>query len=244
MELDGRVALVTGGAVRLGRAFAEALAGRGMRVAVHYGSSSREADEVVAALRSRGADAAAFGADLRDVSAALKLVDDVVQHFGQLDLLLNSAAVMERIGVADTSAEQWDDVLNLNLRAPFFLAQRAAPHLAKTHGTIINMADLGGLEPWPGYAAHSISKAGVVMLTKVLATALAPDVRVNALAPGTVMVPDDFDKAKRDFLSATTPMQRLGTPEDAVQAMLFLAERADFITGEILVVDGGRVLRR
>jgi pteridine reductase len=244
MELNGRVALVTGGAVRLGRAFVEALAGRGMRVAVHYGSSSREADMVVAELRSRGADAVAFGADLRDVPAALKLVDDVVQRFGQLDLLLNSAAVMERIGVADTSAAQWDDVLDLNLRAPFFLAQRAAPHLAKTHGTIINMADLGGLEPWPGYAAHSISKAGMVMLTKVLATALAPDVRVNALAPGTVMVPDDFDEAKRDFLSATTPMQRLGTPEDAVQAMLFLAERADFITGEILVVDGGRVLRR
>ncbi|HEY3934239.1 MAG TPA: SDR family oxidoreductase [Gemmatimonadales bacterium] len=244
MELRGRIALVTGGARRLGRAFVEALAGRGMRVAVHYGSSRAEADAVVAELRSRGADAAAFGADLRDASAAAALPEQVAAHFGQLDLLLNSAAVMERIGVADTTIEQWDDIINLNLRAPFFLAQRAAPHLARTRGTIINMADLGGLEPWPGYAAHSVSKAGIVMLTKVLAAALAPDIRVNAIAPGTVLVPDDFDADKRDFLSATTPMRRLGSPEDAVNAMLFLAEHADFITGDVLVVDGGRMLRR
>ncbi|MGH7584237.1 MAG: SDR family oxidoreductase, partial [Gemmatimonadales bacterium] len=172
------------------------------------------------------------------------LPDRVAGHFGRLDVLVNSAAVMERASLAETTVERWDAVLDLNLRAPFFVAQRAAPHLARVHGTIVNIADLGGLEPWPNYAAHSISKAGVLMLTRVLAVELAPDVTVNALAPGTVLVPDDFDDVKREFLSATTPLQRLGTPRDAVDALLYLVERGDFVTGETLVVDGGRLLRR
>lgn len=244
MELAGRVALVTGGARRMGRFFAEALAARGMRVAIHYGASATDAETLRAALEARGCDAATFGADLRDAGRAAELIDRVVEHFGGLDLLVNSAAVMERLTVAETTVDQWDAIMHLNLRAPFFLAQRAAPHLAKSRGTIVNIADLGGLEPWPSYAAHSISKAGVVMLTKVLATALAPEVTVNAIAPGTVLVPDDFDAAKRAFLSETTPLRRLGTPQDAVNALLYLVERGDFVTGETIVVDGGRILRR
>lgn len=244
MELAGRVALVTGGARRMGRFFAEALAARGMRVAIHYGASATDAETLRAALEARGCDAATFGADLRDAGRAAELIDRVVERFGGLDLLVNSAAVMERLTVAETTVDQWDAIMHLNLRAPFFLAQRAAPHLAKSRGTIVNIADLGGLEPWPSYAAHSISKAGVVMLTKVLATALAPEVTVNAIAPGTVLVPDDFDAAKRAFLSETTPLRRLGTPQDAVNALLYLVERGDFVTGETIVVDGGRILRR
>jgi pteridine reductase len=244
MELTGRVALVTGGARRLGRAFVEALAAKGTRVAIHHGSSKAEADALLASLRTQGVDAECFAADLRDVSAASALPARVVAHFGQLDVLINSAAVMERVGVADTTVEVWDAVINLNLRAPFFVAQAAALHLRAAHGTIVNIADLGGLEPWPNYAAHSISKAGVIMLTKVLATALAPDVTVNAIAPGTVLVPDDYDAEKRAFLSDTTPLQRLGSPQDAVNAMLYLVERGGFVTGETLVVDGGRLLRR
>ncbi|MEO5826673.1 MAG: SDR family oxidoreductase [Gemmatimonadales bacterium] len=244
LDLAGRVALVTGGARRLGRAFVVALADRGMHVAVHYGSASAEADEVVAELEAAGHRAAAFGADLTDVDAACALPGRVVDHFGRLDVLVNSAAVMERIEVADTTAAQWDAIMHLNLRAPFLLAQQAAPHLAKQGGRIVNIADLGGLEPWPSYAAHSVSKAGVVMLTKVLATALAPEITVNAIAPGTVMVPDDYDDARRTFLTDTTPLQRLGTPDDAVQALLFLVEHGDFITGATIVVDGGRILRR
>lgn len=242
--LAGRVALVTGGAIRLGRAFTEALAERGMRVAVHCHGAHADADALVHELRTRRTDAETFAADLRDATAPVALIEQVVARFGGLDVLVNSAAVMERVTVADTTVERWDDVMNLNLRAPFFLAQQAAPHLAARHGTIVNIADLGGLEPWPQYAAHSISKAGVIMLTKVLAAALAPDVTVNAIAPGTVMVPDDFDDARRAFLTATTPLQRLGTPDDAVQALLYLVERADFVTGETMVVDGGRLLRR
>jgi pteridine reductase len=244
MQLDGRVALVTGGARRLGRAFVEGLAAKGMRVAVHYGASADEAVALVRELAARGHEADAFGADLRDADAAEALPDRVVERFGQLDVLINSAAVMERVTVAEATVQHWNDVINLNLRAPFFVAQHAAPHLARANGTIVNVADLGGLEPWPSYAVHSISKAGVIMLTKVLATALAPEVTVNAIAPGTVLVPDDFDAAQRDHLATTTPLQRLGTPADAVNAMLYLVERADFVTGETVVVDGGRILRR
>jgi len=239
-----RVALVTGGARRLGRAFVEALAARGMRVAVHYGSAEAEARGVVEGLRSAGHDAEMFGADLRDAAAAMELPDRVAAHFGRLDVLVNSAAIMERATLDQTTVERWDAIINLNLRAPFFVAQHAAPHLTRAHGTIVNIADLGGLEPWPNFAAHSISKAGIVMLTRVLAVSLAPEVTVNAIAPGTVMVPDDFDEVKREFLSATTPLQRLGTPEDAVGALLYLVEQARFVTGETLVVDGGRLLRR
>src|SRR5690606_38326301 len=135
-------------------------------------------------------------------------------------------------------------VMNLNLRAPFFLAQQAAPWLRKQRGTIVNIADLSGLEPWRGYPVHSVSKAGIVMLTKVLATALAPDITVNGIAPGTVLVPDDYDDERREFLAGTTPLGRLGRPEDAVEALLYLVERAPFVTGEVMVVDGGRLLRR
>lgn len=241
--LAGGVALVTGGARRLGRAFVEALAADGMRVAVHFGQSAEEAHAVVAGIQGRGGEAFALGADLRDADTALALPQRVVAHFGRLDVLVNSAAVMERIPVADTTVAQWDDIIDLNLRAPFLLAQQAAPHLRATGGTIINIADLGGLEPWRNYPAHSVSKAGVVMLTRVLALALAPEITVNAIAPGTVLVPDEYDDARREFLSGSTPLGRLGTPEDAVEALRYLA-RQTFVTGETVVVDGGRLHRR
>lgn len=244
MSAPRRVALVTGGARRLGRAFAEALAADGFAVAVHYGASGVEADGVVAAIHAAGGQAAAFGADLRAAAPTLDLVAQVAARFGRLDVLVNSAAVMERISVADTTIADWDAMMALNLRAPFFLAQQAAPHLEATGGCIVNIADLSGLEPWKGYPAHSISKAGVVMLTKVLATALAPAIRVNGIAPGTVMVPDAYEDERRAFLAETTPLGRLGTPDDAVQALRYLVHHAPFVTGETLVVDGGRLLRR
>lgn len=242
-RLAGGVALVTGGARRLGRAFTEALAADGMRVAVHYGQSVSEAEAVVAGIRTRGGEAVALGGDLTTAEVALALPQRVVEHFGRLDVLVNSAAVMERLPVAETTVAQWDAILDLNLRAPFLLAQQAAPHLRATGGTIINIADLGGLEPWRNYAAHSVSKAGVVMLTRVLALALAPEVTVNAIAPGTVLVPDDYDDDRRAFLRETTPLGRLGTPEDAVEALRYLV-RQTFVTGETVVVDGGRLHRR
>jgi len=243
MELPGRVALVTGAGRRLGRVMAAALAARGMTVALHHNASAAGAaklrDEIVAA----GGRAACFTADLSDPLAARALPGRVAAELGRLDLLVNSAAVMHRLRFEDTTPEQYDAILDLNLRSVFFCTQGAAAALRAARGKVINMADLGGLEPWPGFAAHSVSKAGVVMLTKVLARALAPEVTVNAIAPGTVLVPEAYDAAERDRLARSTPLGRLGTPADAVAALLYLVEGGDFVTGEVLVVDGGRLLR-
>lgn len=243
MDLAGRVALVTGAGRRLGRAFAEALAGRGMSMALHYNASRDGAESLREDVTSRGGRAACFQADLGDAEAARALAGQVAAEFGQLDVLVNSAAVMHHVAFEQTTPELYDHVLSLNLRSVFFVSQGAAPFLRTAHGKIINLADLGGLEPWPGYAAHSVSKAGVVMLTRLLARSLAPDVTVNAIAPGAVMVPDDYSEAERSRLAESTPLRRLGQPDDAVQAMLYLLEQADFVTGDVLVVDGGRVLR-
>ena len=243
MQLEGRVALVTGAGQRLGRAFAEALAGRGMSLALHYNASMGGAEALRDEIRAAGGKAECFAADLTDADTARALPESVARAMGGLDVLVNSAAVMHRIAFEDTTVEQYDTILDLNLRSLFFLAQGAAPALRRARGKVVNIADLGGLEPWPSYPVHSISKAGVVMLTKVLARVLAPDVTVNAIAPGTVLVPDSFDEAQRDRLARDTPLRRLGTPADATGALLFLLEDADFVTGDVLVVDGGRVLR-
>ena len=243
MELAGRVALVTGAGRRLGLAFAEALAGRGMTMALHYNASKDGAESLPKEIVSRGGRAACFQADLGDAGAARALAGRVATEFGQLDVLVNSAAVMHHVAFDETTPELYDQVLNLNLRSVFFVSQGAAPFLRKARGKMINLADLGGLEPWPGYAAHSVSKAGVVMLTRVLARSLAPEVTVNAIAPGAVLVPDEYSGAERMRLAESTPLRRLGQPADVVQAMLYLLEHADFVTGDVLVVDGGRVLR-
>jgi pteridine reductase len=243
MEVAGRVALVTGAGQRLGRAIAAALAGRGMRLAIHYNSSDTGARELQREILAQGGDADCFAADLTDAEAARRLPATVADRFGALDVLVNSAAVMRHLSFEETTVAQWDEILDLNLRSVFFCTQGAAAALRAAHGKVINIADLGGLEPWPGYAAHSVSKAGVVMLTRVLARALAPDVTVNAVAPGAVLVPESLTEDERTQLAAATPLKRLGTPADVTDAILYLLERGDFVTGETLVVDGGRILR-
>ena len=243
MELAGRVALVTGAGRRLGRAIAAGLAGRGTRIAIHYHASDDGARSLQEDVRGGGGEAECFSADLRDAAQARELPDRVARHFGALDILVNSAASMHRLRLDETTAAAWDEIIALNLRALFFTAQGAAPHLRAARGTLVNIADLAGLEPWPAYAAHSISKAGVVMLTEVLARELAPDVTVNAIAPGAVLVPDDYDEAQRTALAQSTPLGRLGEPADVVAAVLYLAEHGGYVTGQTLVVDGGRRLR-
>ncbi len=240
MELHGRVALVTGAGRRLGRAFARGLAGRGMTLAIHYNASSAGAEELRREVEAAGGRAACFAADLTDAGAAAELPRRVADMFGRLDVLVNSAAIMRRLAFEDTTPEAWDSILDINLRAAFFVTQGAAPALRARHGKVVNIADLSGLQPWPGFAAHSVSKAGIVMLTKVLARALAPDVTVNAIAPGAVLVPEEYDEAERQRLAKTTPLRRLGSPADAVAALLYLVEGGDFVTGEVLAVDGGR----
>jgi pteridine reductase len=243
MELRGRVALVTGAGRRLGQAVARALAGRGMTLAIHHHASAEGARALRDEVKAAGGRAECCAADLSDARAARALPLRVVEALGRLDLLVNSAAVMQRADFTETTPEQYDAVLNLNLRSVFFCTQGAAPALRAARGKVVNLADLAGLQPWPGFAAHSVSKAGVVMLTKVLARSLAPEVTVNAIAPGAVLVPEDYDAGERERLAKAAPLGRLGSADDVVAALLYLVEGGDFVTGEVLTVDGGRLLR-
>jgi pteridine reductase len=243
MELRAKVALVTGAGQRVGRALALALGQNGAFVAVHYNESEAGAREVATSIKKGGTRAETFGADLTKPAELQRLVDDVVKAFGALDVLINSAAIMQRTPFGETGVEEWDRILALNLRAPFFLTQAAAPHLRRARGCVVNIADLAAFEVWPAYIPHGVSKSGIVHVTKSLARVLAPEVRVNGIAPGTVLLPDDWTDADRDRLDKTTPLQRQGSPDDVASAMLFLID-ADYITGETIIVDGGRHVRK
>jgi NAD(P)-dependent dehydrogenase (short-subunit alcohol dehydrogenase family) len=181
-----------------------------------------------------------MAADLSSVADIKRLFDEVAKHFGRLDILVNSAANFLPSSVVSTTEEVWDASLDTNLKAPFFCAQAAAPLLRRSKGCIINFADTSGLLGWPGYIAHSVSKAGVVMLTKVLAKAMAPEVRVNAIAPGTITMPGDPPEWESDFIRLA-PLRRTGAASDITDAVVFLV-RSEFMTGQVLVVDGGRTL--
>lgn len=237
-----RVALVTGAGRRVGRAIALALGARGMRVAVHYNASAPGADETAALIRAQGGAAETFSGDLRDPAAISALAASVAARFGALHVLVNSAAVMVRTPFGETTAEQWDDMMALNLRAPFLLTQAAAHTLAASRGCVVNIADLAAFESWPAYVPHGISKAGVVQMTRALARVMAPAVRVNAVAPGAVLLPDEWNEESARRLEDTTPLRRLGSAEDVAQAVLYLVD-AEYVTGETLVVDGGRHVR-
>ncbi len=239
-SLEGRVALVTGAAKRLGRAVALRLAEEGADVIIHYRSSIVDAQSAVAEIEKGGRRGCTIAADLTSVADIKRLFDEAAKQFGRLDILVNSAANFLPASIVSTTEEIWDTSLDSNLKAPFFCAQAAAPLLRRTKGTIINFADTGGLLGWPGYIAHSVSKAGVVMLTKVLAKALAPEVRVNAIAPGTITMPGDPPEWEADFIKQA-PLRRAGKPSDIADAVVFLV-RSEFVTGQVLVVDGGRVL--
>jgi pteridine reductase len=243
MELRGKVALVTGGGRRVGRALALALAGRGATIAVHYNESQKGARDVVASVAKAGGQAEAFAADLTEPEAPADLIKSVVDKLGRLDVLVNSAAVMIRTPFGETGVGEWDRIVALNLRAPFFLAQAAAPHLRAARGVIVNIADLAAFETWPGYIPHGLTKGGIVHMTRALARVLAPDVRVTGIAPGTVLLPEGIRAKDAAHLKDTTPLKRQGTPEDVASAMLFLID-ADYITGETIIVDGGRHVRR
>ncbi|MGH7614330.1 MAG: SDR family oxidoreductase [Gemmatimonadales bacterium] len=242
MDLAGRAALVTGAGRRLGQALAIGVARAGCDVAVHYNTSVAGAEATARGVRDAGRRAELLPGDLRDPMVARALPDRAAQAFGRLDVLINSAAVMVRREFDAVTPDDWNDALALNLSAAFFTSQAAAPHLRKTRGKIVNLADIAGFEVWPAYLPLNVSKAGMVMLTKGLARVLAPEIAVNAVAPGAVLPPDDWPAEARAHLADTTPLKRLGSPEDVVRAVLFLLEH-DFITGVVLPVDGGRLVR-
>lgn len=239
---DARVALVTGAGHRVGRAIALGLAEAGHDLAVHYHASRDGAEETARMVRAAGRRAWALGIDLTDAAAPERLAQEVIAQAGRLDVLVNSAAIMERTPFGQVEAATWDHILNLNLRAPFLLAQAVAPILPDG-GCIVNIADLAAFETWPGYIPHGVSKSGIVYLTRALARVLAPRLRVNAVAPGTVLLPEDMDPAAAEHLTRTTPLRRDGSPADVVQAVRYLLD-ATYVTGEVILVDGGRHVRR
>jgi pteridine reductase len=235
-----QVALVTGSGKRLGREVALGLAARGANLVIHYRSSEDDARQVTREIEKLGQRAITVSADLDQVSQIRALFDKVTAAFGRLDILVNSAASFVQTEFGATTEKIWASSLDTNLKAPFFCSQAAAPLLKKTGGCIINFADIGGILGWSGYIPHSISKAGVIMLTRCLAKELAPEVRVNAIAPGTITLPDDAPELEASFIRQA-PLKRSGRPVDVVGAVTYLAT-AKFVTGQTLVVDGGRVL--
>jgi pteridine reductase len=242
MELSGKVALVTGGAVRVGRAIVLGLADAGMRVVVHYHSSAGPAEEVVRIIQGMGGEATSVRADLSRVEEVERLADEAERAFGRIDVLVNNASVFPPERMDEVDPALWDHTLAVNLRAPFFLTQRLGRGMRQRgEGSVVNLADLAGLQPWAAYAAHSISKAGLVHLTRVAARSLAPEVRVNAVAPGTVLPPEEMSDEEVRRLAGRVPLGHIGAPDDVVGAVLYLL-RARFVTGEVLVLDGGRSL--
>jgi NAD(P)-dependent dehydrogenase (short-subunit alcohol dehydrogenase family) len=242
-DLAGRRALVTGGAVRVGRALALELAEMGLDVAVHHHSSSDAAAATAEECRSLGVRAVVVGGDLSSAAGARGVVADAATGLGGVDVLVNSAANFVSAAFEETTEEQVDLSLAVNLKAPFFCSQAAAPAMvAAGFGRIVNLADVAGLEPWPRFTAHSVAKAGVVMLTRSLAQALAPAVTVNAIAPGTVLLPEGASEGATRRSVEKTVLERVGSPDDVARALRYLLE-ADYVTGHTLVVDGGRLVR-
>ncbi len=238
---DGRVALVTGAAKRIGRSVALRLATEGADVVVNYRTSKAEAEEVVTRIAAMGRRALAVRADVSKRGDVLEMFATVEREFGRLDILVNNAGVFFPAKFEELTEEQWDGILGANLKSQFLCSQAAAPMLRRSgQGRIVNFASLGGLLAWPAYTHYCVSKAGVIMLTRCLARALAPEITVNAVAPGTISFPNDAPEIAADFVRRA-PLHRTGAPEDIDDAVVFLAS-SSFITGQILVVDGGRAL--
>lgn len=243
MELTGKVALITGSAHRLGRAMACALAGDGADVAVHHHRAAEAAAETVEKLKALGVRAASIQADLTDPVQIARLFREHDEIFGHLDVLVNSAAVFQRKAFPEIDVADWDRVMNLNLRGPFLCSQQAAQRMKRAGaGLIVNIADVAAFQGWPGYAHYCVSKAGLVALTRVLARILAPEIRVNAIAPGPVLPPSETTAEEQERLAKLTALGRVGSPDDVCRALRFLVG-SDYVTGETIVVDGGKLAR-
>ena len=236
--LSGKSALVTGGARRIGRAIALALAGAGADVAITYRKSHADASDTLEKIQSLGCRALAVECDVRSEESVRSAIHAVTEIFGRLDVVVNNAAVFETAALDEMSVEQWDAVFETNARGPFLVAREALPHLRKVQGRIVNIGSLGGIHAWAGHAHYCSSKAAVHMLTQAMAKAFAPEVSVNCVAPGWIEMDGSVESASARFASKT-PMKRNGTAEDVAEAVLFFATGPGFVTGQILTVDGG-----
>jgi len=242
--LEGKVALVTGGGIRLGRAIVEGLARAGAHVAVHFHASRSGADATVESLKAQGHVAQAFQADLTDTATIAPLVERVEAGLGPVSVLVNSAALFERNAFLDTPLESLDRQWALNARAPFLLTQEVARRMAgRGGGDVVNVLDIGGAKlAWRNYAAYCMSKAALGMLTQCLALELAPAIRVNGVLPGTVLPPESSSPEELERLRASIPQKSFGSPSDIADAVLFFLTGPRFVTGQLLAVDGGRSL--
>jgi pteridine reductase len=241
IDLHGHIALVTGGARRLGRAITLALGQAGANVVVHYNRSVEEAQAVLRDLAALGVQGFAVAGDLSRVADVEHVVDTAVARWGRLDVLVNNAGVWGSTPIGTVTEGRWSELIDTNLRGAFFAAQRATPALRAAGGAIINIADVGALRPWRNHTPYLISKGGIITLTEALAMDLAPDVRVNAVAPGAVLLPNDWTAQQIERSTRNVPLKRLGSPADVAQAVLYLAQ-AEYVTGVVLPVDGGRHL--
>ena len=240
-DLRGRRALVTGAAKRVGRAIAVALGREGMRVAVHFNESAADATETCRLVTEAGGTAFAIAADLSDRAASRALVDDAAEKLGGLDLLVANAGGYERLPFADVDDAAWDRLLELNLSAQFALSSSAAPHLSASRGSIVFLTCTSATVPFKNHLPYVVSKGGLRQLMRTLALELAPNVRVNAVAPGTVLPPPELEAGLIARIKSRIPLGDFGAPSDVADAVVFLA-RAPFITGHELLVDGGRSL--
>jgi pteridine reductase len=241
VDTQGDVALITGSARRIGRAIALELAKCGCDIAIHYNSSAADAEQTAEAVRQMGRRAVTLAAPLTDPEATAALPARAAKALGRLDILINNASTFSPLALADFSLAEWNRTLAVNLTAPMILAHAAGPHL-KTHqqGRIVNLLDICVERPWPEYLAYCASKAGLSALPQALAKAMAPDVRVNGVAPGAAMFPEDYDQEKIKSITRHIPGLRAGTAEDVAAAVRFLVAGCDYMTGAILAVDGGR----
>jgi NAD(P)-dependent dehydrogenase (short-subunit alcohol dehydrogenase family) len=243
MEIKGKVALVTGAGKRVGRAIALKLAERGATLAIHYRSSRAEAEAAVAQITAQGGRAQAFAADLEKVAEIEAMAAAVLKAFGRIDILVNSASVFYRKPLEELTEHDWDVNLDTNLKAPFFLAKFAGAAMRRQGaGKIVNIGDWAAIRPYNNYLPYTVSKSGLVGLTRALAKALAPEVQVNCIALGPVMPPEDYNAEEIERLKKATLTKSLGSPEDVARAVLFLCEGTDFATGSTLMLDGGRLL--
>jgi pteridine reductase len=244
--LQDKVILITGGAKRVGAAICRLLHANGAQLMIHYRSSTSEARALQAELNLKRANSVAIiQGDLLNLAVLPSMVQETIKHFGKLDVLINNASSYYATEIGEIDDDQWEDLVGSNLKAPLFLSQAAAPELRKQHGCIINITDMHVERPKKGYIVYSVAKAGLVTLTKSLAHELSPEVRVNAVAPGPVMWPEDnpqFDELYRQRVISQTLLKRIGEPDDVAKAVKFLIQDAPFITGLVIAVDGGRSL--